>query len=117
MTTQEMDRLAATEVMRWRVEIINEDGTVSAYRDDLFRLRLAEDFQPSTNEEYSEMVRDKMASDGWLVSACVDDGEWSASLWRQGSRSFVVTRDKPMMPYCLTAAALLAVGAVKEEDI
>ena len=119
MTTQEMDRLAITRILKWHWEEPYHDmpGWWVDEKGEDKTSRIREEFSPTTNEAHAAMVREKMASDGWLVSTCVDDGEWSASLWKQGSQSFVVTRDEPMMPYCLTAAALLAVGAVTEGDI
>jgi hypothetical protein len=119
MTTQQMDRLAAEKVMLWRA---NEMGIyLMTCRESASIIKAGivtvSDWSPTTNEQHAAMVREKMAADGWLVNTCVHDGEWSASVWRQGAPSFVVTRDKPMMTYCLTAAALLAVSACTEEDV
>ncbi|NBW10817.1 MAG: hypothetical protein EBR82_22595 [Caulobacteraceae bacterium] len=128
MTNEQMDRLAAIEIMKWELlpghrELLSVDVYLSTNEshtpnDEPLEASV---WSPTTNEAHAALVREKMRADGWALVIEADHFglyrvEWSRF---EADNLFAsrFTRWWDTLPLALTTAALLAVGACKEEEI
>lgn len=120
MTNEQIDRLAAEKVMLWRA---NQMGIyVMTCRESASIIKAGivtvNNFSPTTNEAHAAMVREKMRELGWYFVAKIEtNGLTLATFHRDGGYPYIITHLSGDLKYCITAAAMLAVGACREEEI
>ena len=130
MTNEQTDRLAADKVMKWHYWDGQDDydgptpmfaicdGKVEVYGDQPDPLYA---WSPTTKESHAALVREKMRTDGWDVDIqAAMRGQYLVEFTKGIKAHLHVMRGAyrhQHMTYATTAAALLAVGACKEEEI
>ena len=128
MTTQELDRLAATEIMKWAVFDLSVDNGYSvAPCPKIIQNVLGEwiyfgtdgntmKWSPTIDEAHAALVREKMRADGREITLTAYSGGDTAQI-SKGDIHLTVAEEVGRMCYALVAVCLLAVGAVKERDL
>ena len=109
MTPAEMDRLAAEKIMgygwcKFPAGWVEKNRKAFVYK-----------WSPTTNEQNAAMVRDEMLKNGWKLKALSGPFDMHSVGFKRGSEKAHYMA--VAFTYALTAAALLAVGAVTEEEI
>ncbi len=104
MTDEKLVKLAATKIMGWR----NPKGCDGWYIGD--ELAAAGDWWPVTRWSAAGEIVDKMRADGWEWTVISGDACFAR---HDGFANY----DDPCFPRAATIAALLALGAIQEDDL
>ena len=125
LTDTELTRLAATAIMGWIVADANEDGKPLVYHPPQCPGRYVDAcyWNPLTNWAHAGEVVEKMRADGWTLEtrlgAYRSPRELSDTLikfWSRPNPRGGWSAD-PSTTRAITIAALLATGAITEEQV
>ena len=117
LSDSDLTRLAATAVMGWIVE--NSRGG-QYYNDPSSDINhpWVRDWSPLTDWRAAGEIVDEMRADGWhCLTMAVSGGENLCDYYRRADDKRKTNDPRETMPRAITIAALLALGAVTQDQV
>ena len=131
MTDEELTRLAAQKVMGWTSEVrimhgrgkndqrTHTEYTVCRQMDRSARARHEDEWHPLTDWGAAGEIVEKMRADGWRVNIHIDEDGCHVTLTGKHGSGLIgqACDNEKTSTHAITIAALLAVGAISEDQL